>query len=109
VFDVMMVPGRLTASTLASNDCLISICSITASIIQSTSPTRARSPSNPPVLIQPATSAEKKGSGFSWRARFSPSLAIWLVKSSSNTETPAFAKCAAICAPIVPAPKIATD
>ncbi len=50
----------------------------------------------------------KNGSGFSAAARARPSRAASAVTSSSRTGTPALAKCAAICAPIVPAPSTAT-
>ena len=68
-----------------------------------------RSGSKPPVEIKAAASAVKNGSGFSVRARFSPSRAASAVRSRRSTGTPALAKCAAICAPIVPAPSTATD
>ena len=42
-------------------------------------------------------------------ARCRPSLAACGVTSSSSTRTPAFAKCAAICAPITPAPSTAAS
>src|SRR5207244_2490881 len=53
-------------------------------------------------------SGVKKGSGLRPRARFNPSRAISSVKSSSSTLRPALAICAAICAPMVPAPSTAT-
>ncbi len=65
--------------------------------------------SSPPVVISAAASGEKNGSGLRPRARFNPSRASSAVTSSSSTCAPALAKCAAICAPIVPAPSIATD
>ena len=107
VFDVTMVPGRRTASTRSSSARFTSSCSTTASVIQSTAASFDRSPSKPPVATSAAASAVKNGSGFSARARFSPSRAMSAVRSSSTTGTPAFATCAAICAPIVPAPSTA--
>ena len=77
-------------------------------MIQSLSLMRARS-SKPPVVISFHVSGVKNGSGFSARARLSPSRAASAVTSSSSAGTPALAKCAAICAPIVPAPSTATE
>jgi hypothetical protein len=77
--------------------------------IQSAPAIFARSVSKPPVVISAAASAVKNGSGLSARARLRPSRAASAVTSSSSTGTPALAKCAAICAPIVPAPSTATD
>ncbi len=88
---------------------LTSSCSTTASSIQSAVARRPKSVSKPPVVIREAASAVKNGSGFSARARLRPSRATAAVMSSSRTGTPALAKCAAICAPIVPAPSTATD
>ena len=78
-------------------------------MIQSTSFSFARSVSKPPVVIRASESGVKNGSGLSARARLRPSRAASAVRSSRRTGTPAFAKCAAICAPIVPAPSTATD
>ena len=62
-----------------------------------------------PVLLLDV-SAQAAREGFERAcARLSPSRATSGVRSSSSAGTPAFAKCAAICAPIVPAPRIATD
>src|SRR4029453_5963234 len=46
---------------------------------------------------------------FFLQARARPALAVASSRSSSKAGTPAFAKCAAIWAPIVPAPRTATD
>ena len=78
-------------------------------MIQSTSASFGRSVSNPPVEIRASDSGVKNGSGLSDRARLRPSRATSAVRSSRSTGTPAFAKCAAICAPMVPAPRTATD
>jgi hypothetical protein len=109
VFDVTIVPGRRTASTRSSSARLTSSCSTTASRIQSTLAIFERSGSKPPVEIRAAASTVKNGSGFNPRARLSPSRAASAVRSSSSTGTPALAKWAAICAPIVPAPSTATE
>src|SRR5438874_9726380 len=108
VFDDTMVPGRRTASTRSSRARFASSCSMTASTIQSTSLSFARSVSKPPVVMSATPSDVKNGSGLSARARFSPSRAASGVTSRSRTGVPALAKCAAICAPIVPAPSTAT-
>ena len=109
VFDDTIVPARRTDSTRASSARFASSCSMTASRIQSTFASFARSVSKPPVVMKSvADSAVKNGSGFKPRARLSPSRAVSAVTSSNNTGMPALAKCAAICAPIVPAPRTAT-
>ena len=78
-----------------------------ASIIQSLSFTRASS-SKLPVEISFQVSGVKKGSGLQ-RARPLETIACGVAVMSSNSAgTPALAKCAAICAPIVPAPKTVT-
>src|SRR5204862_7679776 len=63
----------------------------------------------PPVVISDEASGVKNGSGFNPRARCRPLRAISEVTSSSSAGTPALAKWAAICAPMVPAPSTATD
>ena len=68
-----------------------------------------RSVSNPPVRTSDRVSGVYDGSGLSARARSSPSRAVRASRSSSRAGTPALAKCAAICAPIVPAPSTATE
>src|SRR5436190_9038121 len=108
VFDDTTEPGRRTASTRSRSARLASSCSMTASTIQSTSLSFARSASKPPVVMSATPSDVKNGSGLSARARFSPSRAASGVTSRSRTGVPALAKCAAICAPIVPAPSTAT-
>src|SRR5262245_41861787 len=109
VFDDTIEPGARTCSTRSNRFCLISSCSTTASMIQSLAEMRLRSCSNPPVVMRVAASRVKNGSGLRARARFKPSRAASGVTSSSTTGTPAFARWAAICAPIVPAPSTDAD
>ena len=109
VFELTMAPGRRTASTRASSSRLASSCSTMASITQSASAIRPRSLSKPPTVTSAARSGAKNGSGRSLRARSRPARAVASSRSSSKAGTPAFAKCAAIWAPIVPAPSTATD
>src|SRR6476646_6894571 len=104
VFDETIVSPRRTSSTRASRARFASSCSMIASTIQSTPLSFWRSESNPPIETSEAVLGVKNGSGLSPRARLSPSRAASAVTSSNSTATPAFAKCAAICAPIVPAP-----
>src|SRR5208337_1133296 len=74
-----------------------------------------------PTVTSFESDASKKAAGFDFRAPSSPAAAILLragpsapggafggTISSSNEGTPALAKCAAIRAPIVPAPRTAT-
>ena len=109
VLELTIACGARIASTRANSDCLTSRRSTMASTIQSHSATASRSVSKPPVRTSAAPSGRKKGAGESARARARPSRAASAVTSSSSTGRPAFATCAAICAPIVPAPSTATE
>ena len=109
VFELTTASARRCVSTCASSSRLASSRSTTASTIQSHLASRGRSASNPPVATRRAVARVKKGSGFSARARSSPAAAVRASRSSSSTGTPAFARCAAICAPMVPAPSTAAD
>src|SRR5262245_56170061 len=109
VFELTMLPGRRPASTRARSSRLTSSFSTTASRIQSAPLSRASPASKLVVEMSLCVSGVKKGSGFSPRARFSPCSAASAVTSSSSDGTPAFAKCAAIWAPITPAPSTATE
>ena len=99
-----IVPAFRKRSTFSKSVCFRSSRSTIASIIHSCWLTRSRWVSKPPVVINETFAGTKNGSGFSFRARSSPSRATVSVRSRSNVRTPAFARCAAICAPIVPAP-----
>ena len=109
VLELTMVSARRYDSTLLNSACLISSRSTTASRIQSHLAMPGRSSSNPPVFTRVCEVGVKNGSGRSARQRSSPSRAASRVTSSNNAGTPALAKWAAICAPIVPAPSTATS
>src|SRR5687767_11240205 len=109
VFELTIACGARTESIRASNDCLASRRSTIASMIQSALESFDRSSSNPPVRTSRRPSDVKNGSGLSFVARSRPSPAACALTSSSSAGNPAFATCAAICAPIVPAPSTATD
>ncbi len=109
VFEDTIVPGRRTRSICSSSVRFASMRSTTASTIQSAPARRFRSASKPPVVMSAAASRVKNGSGLRAAARFNPSRAISAVMSSRWVGTPALARCAAICAPIVPAPRTAAD
>src|SRR5688500_1114609 len=104
VFEDTMACSLACASTRSRSGCFPSSRSTTASMIQSL-PRRAERSSKLPVRISACVSFVKNGSGCSERARSRPCRAASAVTSSSSVGTPAFARCAAICAPIVPAPR----
>ena len=115
----MMVPGLRTASTLRSSSRFSSKFSTTASMIQSAPATSFRSSSKLPIVISRASDGSKNAAGFDFRAPSSPAAAMRLrlspsdpasagTTSSSQQGTPALARCAAIRAPMVPAPSTAT-
>ncbi len=117
VFVVTMAPGLRYWATRASNFLLISRFSATTSIIQSASAQRARSSSKFPMPIFSASAAVKNAAGFDFLAASNPARTI-LLRSPAGASaakfggtisnkmhgSPAFAKCAAIREPIVPAP-----
>src|SRR5688572_25689016 len=78
-------------------------------MIQSACATHSRSESNPPVRMRLVASGVKNGSGLSFRARSSPSRAARAEMSRRETGYAALPRCAAICAPIVPAPNTHAD
>ena len=114
---VTIAPGFRNCATRASSFRLISRFSATTSIIQSASAQRPRSSSKFPIAILSASEAVKNAAGLDFFAASSPARTI-LARSaggasegkfggkiSSKTHgKPAFAKCAAIREPIVPAP-----
>src|SRR5216683_5386401 len=117
VFVVTMAPGLRNWATRANNFRLISRFSATTSIIQSASAQRGRSSSKFPIPIFSASAAVKKAAGFDFFAASNPARTILLrspagalagkfggTMSSKMHGSPAFAKCAAIREPIVPAP-----
>ena len=117
VFVVAIAPGLRNCATRASNLRLISRFSATTSIIQSASAQRARSSSKFPMTMLSASDGVKNAAGFDFLAASSPARTILLRSAegasggifggaiSSKTQgRPAFAKCAAIREPIVPAP-----
>ncbi len=107
VFVVSTASGPQTAATLSSSPRFTSIRSTTASSTQSASASSARSASKPPVRTRVQVSGVNCGSGLSARARSRPARAASRETSSSTTGTPALARCRAICAPMVPAPRTA--
>jgi len=109
--------GLRIVSTLRKRSRLGSRFSTMASIIQSTSANRFRSSSKFPTVTRRESDASKNAAGFDFLAPSSPAAAILLragpsasggTMSSSMEGTPALAKCAAMRAPIVPAPRTAT-
>src|SRR5260370_1180116 len=117
VFVVTIAPGLRNWATRASNFLFISRFSATTSMIQSASAQRARSSSKFPIAIFSAIAAVKNAAGFDFFAASSPARTILLrspadasagkfggTMSSKMHGNPAFAKCAAILEPIVPAP-----
>ena len=120
-----MVPGFRTVSTREKRFRLISRSSATASMIQSTSPHHPRLYSRFPGVTSRAVSGVKNAAGRDFFAASRPasnnpiayrgrlrrqSLALFLRRQffrdrlSRKQGMPAFARCAAIRAPIVPAP-----
>ncbi len=96
---------------------LISRFSATTSMIQSASPHRARSSSKLPMATRSASAEVKKAAGLDFFAASSPARTILLrsadgasagkfggTRSSKMHGSPAFAKCAAMREPMVPAP-----
>src|SRR5579863_1821094 len=113
-----MAPGLRYCATLESKFRLISRFSATTSMIQSASAQRARSPSKFPIEIFSASEELKNAAGRDFFAasiplrakRFrseagAPGLRSGGTMSSSTQGSPALAKCAAMRAPMVPAPK----
>ena len=109
VLELTIVSGPRSASSLARSACLASRRSTIASTIQSARAARSRAASKPSVETSAAVPGVKRGSGLSARARSNPSRAVFASRSSSSVGTPALAKCAAIWAPIVPAPRTAAE
>ena len=112
-----IAPGFRNCATRESRLRLISRFSATTSIIQSASPQRARSSSKFPIEIFSVSAALKNAAGRDFFAASSPFRAKRFLSdvgasgfrsggtiSSSTHGRPAFAKCAAMRAPIVPAP-----
>src|SRR5881275_88312 len=117
VLVVTIAPGFRNCATRAINFRLISRFSATTSIIQSAAAHRARSGSEFPMLIFSASEGVKNAAGFAFLAASNPARTILLRSacgasagkfggtiSSKTHGSPAFAKCAAIREPIVPAP-----
>src|SRR5882724_8347423 len=117
VLVVKIAPGFRNCATRASKFRLISRFSATTSMIQSASAQRARSSSKFPIAILSASDAVKNADGFDFFAASNPARTILLRSaagapagkfggtiSSKMHGRPAFAKCAAIREPIVPAP-----
>src|SRR6266567_7882263 len=117
VLVVTIAPGLRNCATRPSSLRLISRFSATASTIQSASAQRARSSSKFPMAILSARDGVKNAAGFDFLAASSPARTILLRSaggasadklagtiSSKTHGSPAFAKCAAIREPIVPAP-----
>ncbi len=128
VLEATTDPGRRCCSSFWYRLCLICKFSTTASIIKSQSFNFARSSSKFPTLTSPARSVVKNAAGLAFFAASYPSRAMRLrtcgdssvsplacssgvssrgTISSSRVGIPALARCAAICAPIVPAPSTA--
>ena len=117
--EIPLVLVEITASALAAAStrdmisCLTSSSSTTASMTQSAVAIRSRWSSRLPSWTRRAVRLVKKGLGRSPRARSNaPSTTLLRfpsepAMSSSSTRTPALARCAAICAPITPAPSTA--
>ena len=117
VLVVTMAPGLRNWARRASNLRLISRFSATTSMIQSASEQRARSSSKFPIVTFSASAGVKNAAGFDFFAASNPARTILLrspagastgklggTMSSKMHGSPAFAKCAAIREPIVPAP-----
>ena len=128
VFDAMIEPPRRCCSTRSNSFRLISRFSTTASITRSQSLSFARSSSKFPILTSEAISGVKNAAGLAFLAASSPVRAVRLrtsfdssvrpficssgvssrgAISSRSVGTLALASCAAICAPMVPAPSTA--
>ena len=126
---VTMVPGLRTCATRASNARLISRFSATTSMIQSASAQSFRSSSKFPVTMRFSRPRVKNAAGLDFAAAarpartmrlrtsglatvspraFSSALGSGGTISSSAHQTPALAICAAIRAPMVPAPRTTT-
>ena len=124
-----MLPGLRACSMRAISACFAASCSMITSMIQSASPTSAKSSAKLPSVIRSATAALKSDAGRAFAIRSNPARTIRLrtarlssvspffsssgvsvsgAISSSVTRSPAFAQCPAIAAPIVPAPSTAT-
>ena len=129
VFVVTSVPGLRCFSIFSSSARLISKFSATTSTIQSACAHQSRLSSKLPIWIRFALSAVKKAAGRDFKAASIPARANRLrtsglckfrprafstalnsggTMSSRKTGTPALAKCAAMRAPMVPAPRTAT-
>ena len=113
VFELTIQSSRIVSSRRLYSAFLMSSRSTTASIIQSHAPSLAKSPSIVPVVICPAfflcincggSDAINRSMAFSAGVLSSPSRAS---RSSRRTSRPAFAICAAMPLPIVPAPMTA--
>src|SRR6267143_1021660 len=117
VLVVTIAPGLRTCATRESSLRLISRFSATTSMIQSASAQRARSSSKLPMATRSASAGVKKAAGLDFFAASSPARTILLRSapgasagkfggtiSSKMHGSPAFAKCAAMREPIVPAP-----
>ena len=115
VLDETIAAGAASFSTRCMSSRLGSIRSTIASMIQSASASRSRLSSKLPRRILSATSSPISAAGRALRMRSKPALVtasrsspVGAATSSNSTSRPALAHCAAIAAPIVPAPRTAT-
>ena len=128
VFEAITAPGLRCFSTSANSLCLISRFSTTASMTKSQSLSLTKSSVKFPVEISLALSPSINGAGRSFLAASKSALTIRLrtagdssvkpffsssavnslgAMSNNKVGIPAFERCAAMPAPIVPAPKTA--
>ena len=113
VFVVTIALGLRTPSMRAINSCLIFKFSTMTSTIQSASLTASKSSSRFPSLTSDFNSSDIRFAGLVFKHLSQPSFTILFLSpscaatSNNVTGVPAFAKCAAIAAPIVPAPMTA--
>ena len=105
VFVVRMASGFRCGAIFSISVCLIARFSVTASMTQSQSASRARSASKLPQAIRAASEGSKRPRALIfWRLDRLRSLAASVERSSSTTGSPALARCAAMRDPMVPAP-----
>ena len=105
VLELTMLPGFRTASIRSYIARLAARSSTMTSMIQSASLMRSSS-SNEPVVISLAASGDMSGCGSAFFSFSSAPLARSSI-SRSNTGNPALARCAAMPAPMRPAPSTA--
>ena len=110
VFELTIDPGRRAASTRASSCCLMSSRSTIASMIQSTFASCGH------ALVEAGGGHEAMHVGRELRIGLEPPRLLEAVArqlrreiEQQRRECPALAQCSAICAPIVPAPRTATE